>query len=44
MSEDNGETWNHECILEKEQGEYSYPAIVAKGNEFWRDFVEVIYG
>lgn len=32
MSEDNGKTWGIPFVLEKEPGEYSYPAIVADGN------------
>lgn len=31
MSKDNGATWGIPFILEREPGEYSYPAIVAKG-------------
>jgi predicted neuraminidase len=31
MSRDNGKTWGNPFILEREPGEYSYPAIVAKG-------------
>ncbi|MFC4600507.1 sialidase family protein [Cohnella hongkongensis] len=32
FSEDNGISWGGEFVLEDEQGEYSYPAIVARGN------------
>ncbi|RKN84844.1 sialidase family protein [Paenibacillus ginsengarvi] len=31
MSEDNGKTWGIPFALEKEEGEYSYPALVAEG-------------
>lgn len=31
-STDNGETWAEVLVLEKDEGEYSYPAIVCKGN------------
>ncbi|WJH37421.1 exo-alpha-sialidase [Paenibacillus sp. CC-CFT747] len=31
-SQDNGETWKEAFVLENEPGEYSYPAIVAKGD------------
>ena len=33
MSCDNGVTWKQVCVLEKEDGEYSYPAIVADDEE-----------
>jgi predicted neuraminidase len=33
LSRDNGATWPVTCILEDEEGEYSYPSIVAKGKE-----------
>ncbi|TBL73901.1 sialidase family protein [Paenibacillus thalictri] len=33
VSGDNGLTWGHELVLEDEPGEYSYPAIVAEGNQ-----------
>ncbi len=33
ISRDNGETWKDEWILENEQGEYSYPAILSAENE-----------
>jgi predicted neuraminidase len=32
-SDDNGKTWKEIFVLENESGEYSYPAIIAKGNE-----------
>jgi predicted neuraminidase len=35
FSSDNGETWKEEIVLEQEPGEYSYPAIVARGNELF---------
>ena len=31
-STDNGETWEEVLVLEKAEGEYSYPAIECKGN------------
>lgn len=31
-SADNGETWEEVLVLEKDEGEYSYPAIICKGN------------
>jgi predicted neuraminidase len=36
LSNDNGVTWPYTCVLENdedEEAEYSYPAIVARGNE-----------
>ena len=33
ISEDNGNTWGSEKVLEDQEGEYSYPAIVSRGNE-----------
>lgn len=33
VSEDNGDTWGHEFVLEDGEGEYSYPAIVSRGND-----------
>ncbi|NLC68179.1 MAG: exo-alpha-sialidase [Clostridiaceae bacterium] len=33
LSKDNGTTWPYTCVLEYEEGEYSYPAIVARGDE-----------
>jgi predicted neuraminidase len=35
MSKDNGTTWEEAFVLEKEEGEYSYPAIVAEGNKLY---------
>ncbi len=32
ISQDNGHTWDYEYVLEKDEGEYSYPAIVSRGN------------
>lgn len=32
FSSDNGMSWGGELVLEKEPGEYSYPAIVAEGD------------
>jgi predicted neuraminidase len=32
-SDDNGKTWKELFIFENESGEYSYPAIIAEGNE-----------
>ncbi|MDF2718823.1 MAG: hypothetical protein K0R28_5748, partial [Paenibacillus sp.] len=33
FSADNGASWDGEYVLEDEPGEYSYPAIIACGNE-----------
>ena len=33
LSRDNGKTWERAADLETEPGEYSYPAIIARGNE-----------
>jgi predicted neuraminidase len=33
FSKDNGSTWGDEFILEQEEGEYSYPAIVAQSDK-----------
>lgn len=35
FSNNNGQSWDHEFALENEPGEYSYPAIVNKGNELF---------
>lgn len=35
FSSDNGKTWVEEIVLEDGPGEYSYPAIVARGNELY---------
>jgi len=35
FSNDNGRTWGDEFVLEDEPGEYSYPAIVSRGNELY---------
>lgn len=35
LSSDNGLNWKELCVLEDEPGEYSYPAIVAKGDEIF---------
>ncbi|WP_240763043.1 sialidase family protein [Paenibacillus thalictri] len=35
FSSDNGESWGNEFILEDGPGEYSYPAVVAKGNRLY---------
>ncbi|NMO96423.1 sialidase family protein [Paenibacillus lemnae] len=35
FSRDNGESWGDEIVLENEPGEYSYPAIVAKGRDMY---------
>lgn len=37
-SMDNGITWPYTCVLEDEEGEFSYPGIVARGNE-----ISIIY-
>jgi len=34
-SGDNGKTWKEIFVLEKDSGEYSYPAIIAEGNELF---------
>lgn len=34
-SADNGHTWQTLCTLEDEPGEYSYPAIVSRGDRLW---------
>ncbi len=33
ISDDNGLTWQELCVLENEEGEYSYPAIISDGKE-----------
>jgi predicted neuraminidase len=33
VSADNGETWSQAAILETGPGEYSYPSVLARGNE-----------
>ena len=35
ISNDNGQTWTKMLTLEDEPGEYSYPAIIARGNEIF---------
>ena len=35
VSRDDGDTWTHICDLESEEGEFSYPAIVSRGNRIW---------
>lgn len=35
LSANNGESWDHELVLESEPGEYSYPAIVAEQNRLY---------
>ncbi|RKN80455.1 sialidase family protein [Paenibacillus ginsengarvi] len=35
LSASNGETWDHELVLESEPGEYSYPAIIAEQNRLY---------
>lgn len=32
-STDNGQTWRQVCVLEDEEGEYSYPAIIKAGDQ-----------
>lgn len=34
-SEDNGLTWGSEFVLENEEGEFSYPAVIAEGNTLY---------
>jgi predicted neuraminidase len=33
LSKDNGATWPYTCVLEDDEGEYSYPAIVSVDNQ-----------
>ncbi|MEI7024872.1 sialidase family protein [Paenibacillus sp. y28] len=35
FSTDNGKTWGGTIVLEQEEGEYSYPAIIANGPELF---------
>ena len=35
VSTDDGGTWRHLCDLEAEKGEFSYPAVVARGNRVY---------
>ena len=49
FSDNNGESFSRQLILEKDEGEYSYPSIVAEGSQFhilytWnrRTFIECI--
>lgn len=35
FSDDNGVTWGDDFVLENEPGEFSYPAIVSKGQELY---------
>lgn len=35
ISLDNGETWEHVLTLEQGAGEYSYPAVVSRGNDIY---------
>ncbi len=37
-SSDNGKTWGEPFVLEKEPGEYSYPAIIANGNHLYMTY------
>lgn len=37
-SGDDGKTWEKICDLEAEPGEFSYPAIVSKGNHVWMTY------
>ena len=34
LSYDNGKTWTKQITLENVQGEFSYPSIIADGNDF----------
>ncbi len=34
LSYDNGKTWTKQITLENAQGEFSYPSIIADGNDF----------
>jgi predicted neuraminidase len=35
VSDDNGHTWGNEFVLEDEEGEFSYPAIIANANDIF---------
>lgn len=35
VSKDNGRSWSCEFILEDEEGEFSYPAMIAQGNHLY---------
>lgn len=35
ISKDNGEIWDELLVLEREPGEFSYPAIIADGNKLY---------
>lgn len=35
ISRDNGKTWGDKFILENEEGEFSYPAVVSRGNDIY---------
>lgn len=34
FSADNGNSWNDEFVLEREPGEYSYPAVIGIGVDY----------
>lgn len=38
LSSDNGQSWKEEIVLEAGEGEYSYPAVVARG-----EMVHIVY-
>ncbi|ULL17167.1 neuraminidase (sialidase) [Paenibacillus sp. H1-7] len=33
LSVDNGQTWEHELLIDEGEGQYSYPAAIANGND-----------
>lgn len=47
VSKDNGVTWDSEFVLEDEDGEFSYPAILADGNRIYVTYtwnrVNIVY-
>lgn len=40
LSRDNGQTWGEEYVLEDDEGEYSYPAMVAVGNRLYVTYTD----
>ncbi|MBW7461842.1 exo-alpha-sialidase, partial [Paenibacillus sepulcri] len=35
LSEDNGQTWHSELLLDQGEKQYSYPAVVARGDHLY---------